>query len=131
MLSDGLTAHCGINLALMQYLDLTGQRPAARRDYAEGVKWLESIADFHSFTQYHERGELGVGDWLKSIRGARAFALFAWDDPLPFLVERKFGLSYLRVFAYLARQLLSAPPRRGRWRSRGRLAARSAAGRTR
>jgi predicted ATP-grasp superfamily ATP-dependent carboligase len=128
MLSDGLTAHCGINLALMQYLDLTGQRPAARPDYAEGVKWLESIEDFHSFTQYHERGELGIGDWLKSIRGARAFALFAWDDPLPFLVERKFGLSYLRVFAYLARQLLSAPPRRGRWRSRGRPAARSAAG---
>jgi predicted ATP-grasp superfamily ATP-dependent carboligase len=131
MLSDGLTAYCGINLALMQYLDLTGQRPAARRDYAEGVKWLESIADFHSFRHSHERGELGVRDWLKSIRGARAFALFAWDDPLPFLVERKFGLSYLRVFAYLARQLLSALPRRGRWRSRGRLAARSAAGRTR
>jgi predicted ATP-grasp superfamily ATP-dependent carboligase len=101
MLSDGLTAYCGINLALIQYLDLTGQRPAPRREYIEGVKWLDSIEDFRAFKQYHERGELGFGDWLKSMRGARVFALFAWDDPLPFLVDRKFGLSYVRVLQYV------------------------------
>ena len=28
------------------------------------------------------------------------FALFAWDDPLPFLVARKFGLSYGRILQY-------------------------------
>jgi D-aspartate ligase len=106
MLSDGLTAYCGINLPLMQYLDLTGQRPAPRRESAEGVKWLESIADFHAFKQYHERGELGFKDWLKSLRGARVFALFAWDDPLPFLVERKFGLSYGRILLYAIRDFL-------------------------
>lgn len=106
MLSDSLTAHCGINLPLMQYLDVTGQRPAARREPPEGIKWLESIADFHSFQQYHERGELGFKDWLKSLRGARVFALFAWDDPLPFLVARKFGLSYGRVLQYLVRDFL-------------------------
>jgi predicted ATP-grasp superfamily ATP-dependent carboligase len=106
MLSDGLTAYCGINLALLQYLDLTGQRPAPRREYIEGVKWLDSIEDFRAFKQYHERGELGFGDWLKSMRGARVFALFAWDDPLPFLVDRKFGLSYVRVLQYLMKDLL-------------------------
>ena len=103
MLSDGLTAYCGINLPLLQYLDLTGQTPAPRREYPEGVGWLESIADFHAFKQYHERGELGFKDWLKSIRGAKAFALFAWDDPLPFLVARKFGLSYGRIVTYAIR----------------------------
>ena len=91
MLSDGLTAFCGINLPLIQYLDLTGQTPAPRRETTQGVKWLESIADFHAFQQYHERGELTFKDWLKSLWGARVFALFAWDDPLPFLVARKFG----------------------------------------
>ena len=114
MLSDMLTAHCGINLPLMQYLDLTGQRPAPRREYTEGVKWLDSIADFHAFKQYHERGELGWKDWLSSWRRARVFALFAWDDPLPFLVERKFGLSYGRILVYLIKDLLhrKAPSRR-------------------
>jgi predicted ATP-grasp superfamily ATP-dependent carboligase len=106
MLSDSLTAYCGINLPLIQYLDVTGQRPAPRREYPEGVKWLESIADFHSFQQYHERGELGFKDWFNSLRGARVFALFAWDDPLPFLVARKFGLSYGRILEYLIRDFL-------------------------
>jgi predicted ATP-grasp superfamily ATP-dependent carboligase len=106
MLSDGLTAYCGINLPLVQYLDLTGQRPAPRREPTEGVKWLESIADFHAFQQYHERGELTFKDWLKSLWGARVFALFAWDDPLPFLVARKFGLSYSRILQYAIRHFL-------------------------
>jgi D-aspartate ligase len=106
MLSDGLTAYCGINLPLLQYLDLTGQTPAPRREYAQGVKWLDTIADFHAFKQYHERGELGFKDWLKSLRRARAFALFAWDDPLPFLVDRKFGLSYYRVLEYAIKDFL-------------------------
>jgi D-aspartate ligase len=106
MLSDALTAYCGINLPLMQYLDLTGQKPAPRREYTEGVKWLDTIADFHSFKQYHERGELGIRDWLKSLWGARVFALFAWDDPLPFLIDRKFGLSYGRVLMYVIRDFL-------------------------
>jgi predicted ATP-grasp superfamily ATP-dependent carboligase len=106
MLSDALTAYCGINLPLLQYLDLTGQDPAPRREYAQGITWLESMADFQAFKQYHERGELPLKDWLKSIRRARVFALFAWDDPLPFLVARKFGLSYARVLQYLLRDFL-------------------------
>ena len=105
MLSDGLTAFCGINLPLIQYLDLTGQTPAPRRETTQGVKWLESIADFQAFKQYHERGELTFKDWLKSLWGARVFALFAWDDPLPFLVGRKFGLSYGRILEYAIKNL--------------------------
>ena len=106
MLSDGLTAYCGINLPLIQYLDLTGQKPAPRHEYAEGVKWLDTIADFHAFREYHERGELGFKDWLKSLTRAKAFALFAWDDPLPFLVARKFGLSYGRIVEYAIKDFL-------------------------
>lgn len=106
MLSDSLTAYCGINLPLIQYLDLTGQKPAPpRARYLEGVRWLDTMADFRAFKQYHERGELGFKDWLNSLRRARVFALFAWDDPLPFLVERKFGLSYGRVLAYALKDL--------------------------
>jgi hypothetical protein len=42
---------------------------------------------------------------LKSLWGARVFALFAWDDPLPFLVARKFGLSYGRILEYAIKNL--------------------------
>jgi D-aspartate ligase len=107
MLSDGLTAYCGINLPLMQYLDLTGQRPAPRRERAEGVTWLDTIADFRAFKDYHERGELGLKEWWKSMSRARVFALFAWDDPFPFLVARRFGLAYGRVLEYVIRDFLT------------------------
>jgi predicted ATP-grasp superfamily ATP-dependent carboligase len=106
MLSDALTAHCGLNLALMQYLDLTGQHFSPRREYPEGIAWLDSMADFNSFKQYHERGELGFKGWLRSLRRATVFALFAWDDPLPFLVDRRFGLSYVRILTYALKGLL-------------------------
>jgi D-aspartate ligase len=107
MLSDGLTAYCGINLPLIQYLDLTCQRPAPRREYPEGATWLDSMKDFHSFKQYHERGELGFKDWLNSLGRARVFAFFAWDDPLPFLIERKFGLSFGRILEYAIKDLFN------------------------
>jgi predicted ATP-grasp superfamily ATP-dependent carboligase len=110
MLSDALTAYCGINLPLLQYLDLTCQRPAPRREYLEGVTWVDTMADFHSFKQYHERSELGFNEWLSSVRRARVFALFAWDDPLPFLVERKFGLSYGRILEYVIGQFIRKFP---------------------
>ena len=110
MLSDGLSAYCGINLPLIQYLDLTGQSAAPAREYAEGVKWLESIADFNAFKQYHQRGELGFKGWWKSLWGAKVFALFAWDDPLPFLFARKFGFSYGRILEYAIRHFIRRTP---------------------
>ncbi len=111
MLSDSLTAYCGINFPLMQYLDVTGQSPAVHpHECPEGVKWLDTMEDFQSFKQYHERGELGFKDWLGSLRGARAFALFAWDDPLPFLIARKFGLSYGRILQYMIRHFFYRKP---------------------
>ena len=115
MLSDMLTAYCGINLALMQYLDLTCQKPTANFKYPDGVKWLDSIADFRAFKRYHEDGELGLWEWLTSIMGSSVFALFALDDPLPFLVDRKFGLSYARILEYMIRQII---PNKRSWRTR-------------
>ena len=112
MLSDGLTAYCGINLPLLQYLDLTGQKPVACSASRVGVTWTDVIADFQAFKQYHERGELGFREWFAALLRARAFALFAWDDPLPFLVGRKFGLSYGRILQYAIRESMRARLRR-------------------
>ena len=67
---------------------------------------MDTIADFHAFKQYHERGELGFKDWLKSMRRARVSPLFAWDDPLPFLIDRKFGLSYGRILEYAIKDFI-------------------------
>ena len=94
---------CGMNFPLLQYLDLTGQNPEPLTEFAEGVKWLDSTADFQSFWDYCRRGELSPWDWVRSWRGTKAFATFAWDDPGPFLKAHEYGLEYVRLPLYLFR----------------------------
>ena len=94
---------CGINFPLVQYLDLTGQAPEPQVEFVEGVKWLDATADFQAFWAYFRRRELTPWAWLRSWRGSRAFATFAWDDLGPFLRANDYGLKYLRLPLYLLR----------------------------
>ena len=114
MLSDGLTAYCGSNLALLQYRDLTRKPSPDVSEYEDGVVWLASLADFEAFKLYYENGDLTFKSWLASIMRARVFALFASDDPLPFLLARKFGLSYVRALQYTVKQLALSGLRKSR-----------------
>lgn len=67
----------GLDVVRTCYLDLTRQQiPAAQLD--AGRKWMLED-DF-----FAARAEgLGLGDWLRSIRGVRETQWFAADDPLP------------------------------------------------
>lgn len=94
---------CGMNLSLLQYLDLTCQSPEPLTEFAEEVKWLDAVADFQAFWDYFRRGELSPWDWLYSWRGVKAYATFAWDDLGPFLQANEYGLKYLRLPLYLLR----------------------------
>lgn len=96
-------AVCGINFPLVQYLDLTGQNPDPLTEFAEKVQWLDAVADFQAFWDYFRRGELSPWAWLRSWRGVKAFATFAWDDLGPFLRANEYGLKYLRLPLYVMR----------------------------
>jgi predicted ATP-grasp superfamily ATP-dependent carboligase len=76
-------AACGIDFALLQYLDLTGQQPAPRSRFRSGVRWMNEINDLRAAAAHARRGELGALGWLGSLRGVRAFTTFAPDDPWP------------------------------------------------
>jgi predicted ATP-grasp superfamily ATP-dependent carboligase len=76
-------AACGIDFALLQYLDLTGQQPAPRSLFRCGVKWMNEVNDLRAAAAHARRGELGAGGWLTSLHGVRAFTTFALDDPWP------------------------------------------------
>lgn len=94
---------CGINFALIQYLDLTGQNPVPQTKFEEGVKWIDEIADFQSFWTYFRKSELTPWAWLRSWRGKKTFSTFAWDDLGPFLRANEHGGKYLRLPLYLFR----------------------------
>lgn len=51
----------------------------------QGAKWVHLHYDTRAAWRQWRRGTLTLRDWLRSLRGIRRDALFAWRDPLPFL----------------------------------------------
>jgi D-aspartate ligase len=73
------------------YLDLTGQDvPVAA--LSPGRKWmLES--DVMAAIRGLRSGRLSVADWVKSVRGVQEWHWFAADDPVPFFLWLRGGVS--------------------------------------
>jgi D-aspartate ligase len=84
----------GLDVARVQYLDLTGQAVPAS-NIIEGRKWWVEDRDIISSLRYFKDKKLKIGEWIKSFRGVQEWAWFAWDDIIPFFVMC-FG--YIRNF---------------------------------
>ncbi len=82
---NSLDACCGVNLPLIAYRDILGEPIPKVTYYKTGVRWLSLEMDLKAFRGYKARHELSTYKWLKSLIGKNTYALFAWDDPLPFL----------------------------------------------
>jgi predicted ATP-grasp superfamily ATP-dependent carboligase len=72
----------GIGYQYLTGCDL-GLDPA--RPFQRGVRYVNEEWDLKAYLALRKTGELTLGSWLQSIRGAQAKALWASDDPLPFL----------------------------------------------
>jgi D-aspartate ligase len=77
----------GVNIPLVQYMDLTGQPLVKGIDYKDGVKSLDATIDFQAFLELNRTGELPLLTWWKSICNVDCHAYFAWDDLKPFMME--------------------------------------------
>jgi D-aspartate ligase len=84
----GLAEVCGMNFPLLQYLDLTGQ-PVTVETYRPGVRWLDEFRDPRSAWEHRKRAALTFSQWRQSLSGVRAYALWAADDPAPFLAAAR------------------------------------------
>ncbi|UCG25081.1 MAG: carboxylate--amine ligase, partial [Chloroflexota bacterium] len=68
------------------YCDSVGlPLPENRRQTYQGVKWIHLMRDIQAALYHLFRRELTLRDWWRSTRGVKAFAVFSWRDPLPFL----------------------------------------------
>lgn len=92
-LTQQLSMACGVNLAYLYYLSLTRQNPSPVTKQQEGIKWVYLVRDLLSFRQKQRNREMTLLEWIKSLSGKKVEALFAWDDPFPFI--RSF-ISHLR-----------------------------------
>ena len=78
----------GVRLLYALYCDALGRPLPSDLDQTDRpIKWVFLRRDFQSALFYWRRGELSLRDWVRSLRGPKAFALFSWRDPSPFLSD--------------------------------------------
>jgi predicted ATP-grasp superfamily ATP-dependent carboligase len=53
--------------------------------YQLGIRWLDEFRDPRSAWKHMRSGRLTLGQWFGSLTRVRVGALFASDDPLPFV----------------------------------------------
>lgn len=94
-----LAGRLGADITHMAYMDAIGEGVRKVISKTEGVKWLYVYLDIMTCLAKAGRGELSFGEWIRSLRGEKVCADFAWDDPIPFLV-------YAFNFASTGRKLL-------------------------
>ncbi len=95
-LQNSLADYCGVNLPLIQYLDLLGQKVDVPAGYREDASWVWAEIDYEGFRELRRRGDITVAGWLGSVLASDCHAVFAWDDLGP-------TLSFVKGF--LARRL--------------------------
>jgi D-aspartate ligase len=96
-----LADKCGMNFPLIDYLEVTGQKPRQIVDFAVGIKWINITSDFKSFLSYNKLAELSSWEWLNSLRGKKIFSVFAWDDIIPEFYEMRFGKRFKKLPRYI------------------------------
>jgi len=84
-----LGARCGINLPLLAYYDIIGEKsgiPPLQTNYKTGVRWVSFIDDLHAFHDLRNAGKISFTKWLFSYWCPKVYNVFAWKDPIPFFV---------------------------------------------
>jgi predicted ATP-grasp superfamily ATP-dependent carboligase len=70
------------------YCDALGwELPAARRQRYGNAKWVYLTRDARSAYYFWRRGDLTIGDWIRSWHGIKVDAMFSWRDQAPFWHE--------------------------------------------
>lgn len=78
----------GVELLYTMYCDLVGWAlPDARTQSYGGAKWIYLRKDLQSALWQWRNGDLTPGDWWRSLRGPKVYAIWSLRDPLPFLFD--------------------------------------------
>ena len=103
-----LPTKSGVNMIYLSYLDTIGKFNGHDVSYKAGVKWINDFRDIFSSLEYIKKKELSLTGWIKSLKGAKEFAVFSWDDLCPFVYFPIYSISRLLGDAVL--KLKSSKP---------------------
>ena len=82
-----LAIRCGVDFPYLLYNDLIGNEVVPRTHFRENVKFIHIYTDFVVVIKEIMRANMTLGDCIKSLNGEKEFAVFSWDDPMPFIAE--------------------------------------------
>ncbi len=78
----------GVPILQTMYCDLVGlPLPADREQKYVGAKWIYLTRDTVSALYYIWKRKLTLREWWSSVRGPKVYAVFAWKDPVPFVLD--------------------------------------------
>lgn len=84
-LQEGISTHAGLDIPLIAYQDAIGISQSFQSDYKVGLKWINEPFEFNAFLARKRTAGNQVIPFFRQYRGKRSFALFAFDDPKPFI----------------------------------------------
>jgi D-aspartate ligase len=83
-----LAISAGVDFPWIGYQHLIGSavRPTVGRPFRPHVRYVNEEFDIFAYLALRRTSALSLKRWLSSLRGTEAWAIGAWDDPLPLLV---------------------------------------------
>jgi predicted ATP-grasp superfamily ATP-dependent carboligase len=81
-----LAIAAGADLPYLLYLDLTGGKSLIS-EIKSNLKWVRLTTDSATVAKEILKGRLNLFDYIRSLSGKKSFAVFSWNDPLPFFTE--------------------------------------------
>ncbi len=83
-MQNSLPTRCGINFPYMAYMDAIGKDFEEQVFNGKHVKWLFALEDIFSSLKSIRNKELSIKEWINSFKSEKEYAIFSWDDPMPF-----------------------------------------------
>ena len=91
-----LAIKCGLDFPYVFYQDIMGEETKEIPAPRTGIKWVHFYTDFSVSLGEIIKGNMKLGDYINSLMGEKEYAVFAWDDPAPFIAET-IMLPYLKI----------------------------------
>jgi len=82
-----LAIRCGVDFPYLLYKDMVGEKVISKTSFKENIKFVHFYTDFGVAIKEVLKRNMKLKDYLASLRGEKEFAVFSYDDPMPFIAE--------------------------------------------
>ncbi|MFW9876983.1 MAG: ATP-grasp domain-containing protein [Candidatus Thorarchaeota archaeon] len=81
-----LAIAAGIDLPYMMFQDMVGEEVKAKKPKKD-LKWVRLTTDIPTVLSEVLKRNIKISDYITSMKGNKEFAVFSFEDPLPFFME--------------------------------------------